>query len=414
MLRQNSSISIRRIAFAHLAIGLFLTTRGAGGQEFDRIVIDGEFPAAYQVELADLNGDKRPDVIAVGGGTCAWYENPTWKKRVVSGPKQTPGVISSAAADFDGDGKVEIAIAFEFSMTQPKKGKLLVAVQGGKLDDPWTLLPIAPYGSIHRLRAGDVDGDKRPDLIVAAIFGPDAKAPDYAGEAPLSVFRKVDWRGESATKFERIALRPVMHAIDLVDIFRIGQPCILTADDLGTSLVRWGKQRAIESTDQWQAPLALTPADPKGARSKRGASEVHAGRMADGQCVLATIEPWHGNRVAIYLAAIETSADGHQNLGRFSGRAVLDETLADGHALCVADVDRDGDDEVFAGHRGKDHRISMYDFDRSVNKWKRTVLDREIAAQDLRSGDLDGDGIPDVVAVGGSTHNVVWYSPKKR
>ena len=38
---------------------------------------------------------------------------------------------------------------------------------------------------------------------------------------------------------------------------------------------------------------------------------------------------------------------------------------------------------------------------------------REIAAQDLRGGDLDGDGTPDVVAVGGATHNVVWYRPRR-
>jgi hypothetical protein len=75
----------------------------------------------------------------------------------------------------------------------------------------------------------------------------------------------------------------------------------------------------------------------------------------------------------------------------------------------VADVDGDGDDEIFAGHRGKDHRISMYDLDRATQKWTRTVLDHDIAAQDLRGGDLDGDGTPDVVAVGGATHNVVWY-----
>ncbi len=95
-------------------------------------------------------------------------------------------------------------------------------------------------------------------------------------------------------------------------------------------------------------------------------------------------------------------------------RTVLDTTLADGHALWVADVDGDGDDEVFAGHRGKDHRVSMYDLDRVQNKWNRTVLDQGIAAQDLRGGDLDGDGTPDVVAVGGATHNVVWYRPKRR
>jgi len=79
----------------------------------------------------------------------------------------------------------------------------------------------------------------------------------------------------------------------------------------------------------------------------------------------------------------------------------------------VADVDGDGDDEVFAGHRGTDHRVSMYDFDRSSGKWTRTVLDKDIAAQDLRGGDLDGDGTPDVVAIGGSTHNVIWYRPRR-
>ena len=94
---------------------------------------------------------------------------------------------------------------------------------------------------------------------------------------------------------------------------------------------------------------------------------------------------------------------------RSARRTVLDDTLADGHALWVADVDGDGDDEVFAGHRGKDHRVSLYDFDRAKKTWSRTVLDRDIAAQDLRGGDIDGDGTPDVVAVGGATHNVVWY-----
>src|SRR3954452_2296104 len=108
-----------------------------------RIVIDDHFPGAYQVEVADVDGDKRPDVIAVGGDTCAWYENPTWKKRIVSSGRQTPGIISSATADLDGDGKAEIAIAFEFAMNEPTHGKLALAVQGDGAGDAWRLVPIA-------------------------------------------------------------------------------------------------------------------------------------------------------------------------------------------------------------------------------------------------------------------------------
>ena len=117
----------------------------AYSQEFDRIVIDAQLPGAYQVEVADVNGDKKPDIVAVGGSTCAWYENPTWKKRIVTGPKETPGIISSATADLDGDGKAEIAIAYEFGMNTPTKGKLLLAGQGSGLDDPWTFKKISRY-----------------------------------------------------------------------------------------------------------------------------------------------------------------------------------------------------------------------------------------------------------------------------
>ena len=97
---------------------------------FDRRVIDADLPGGYQVEVADVNGDKKPDIIALGGSTCAWYENPTWKKRIVTSGKQTPGIISSATADLDGDGKAEIAIGYDFEMNEPTRGKLALAVQG--------------------------------------------------------------------------------------------------------------------------------------------------------------------------------------------------------------------------------------------------------------------------------------------
>jgi hypothetical protein len=370
----------------------------------ERIVVDSDFPSAYQVELADVNGDKKLDIIAVGGGTCAWYENPTWRKRLVSDPRRTPGVISSATADLDHDGKAEIAIAYEFAMNAPAKGKLVLAVQGRGLDDPWKLNPIADLGSIHRLRWGDVDGDGRLELVVAPIFGPGARPPTYASPARLTVFTAADSSSHTAWKGKVVAQRNVMHAIEVIDADGDGRSDILTADNGGVLLVQAKSGELIE----------LIPGSP-GNAPKRGSSEVHLGRLADGRRFLATIDPWHGNEVAVCIAGDYQKYRGvdDRKALHFGPRSVLDGTLADGHALWIADVDRDGDDEVFAGHRGKDHRVSMYDFDRAKNTWSRSVLDRDIAAQDLRGGDLDGDGTPDLVAVGGATHNVVWYRPKR-
>src|SRR3954452_21521815 len=106
---------------------------------FDRVVIDDKFPGGYQVEVADVNGDGHPDVIGVGGGTCAWFENPSWTKRVVTTSAQTPGIISSATADLDGDGKAEVLIAYEFALDKPDKGELVMASQGASTDAPWRL-----------------------------------------------------------------------------------------------------------------------------------------------------------------------------------------------------------------------------------------------------------------------------------
>lgn len=375
-------------------------TPAVRSQEPERILVDGNFPGAYQVEVADVNGDKKPDVIAVGGSTCAWYENPTWRKRIVTGPKETPGIISSATADIDGDGKAEIAIAYEFGMNTPTKGKLLLAEQGTGLDDPWTIKRLGDIGSIHRLRWGDVDGKDGLDLIIAPIFGPEAKPPAYQQAAATIVRYKFDRRTpKNEPALQRLFSCFVLHAIDVVDVTGDGRPDILAADNQGVQLITYDGNGARDGDSAWRTVPLLAGAP--GEAPKRGCSEVHLGR-AGGKRFITTIEPWHGTDVAVCTEKEPLSLN-------FGSRTVIDDTLADGHALWVADVDGDGDDEIFAGHRGKDHRVSMYDFDRTGQTWKKTVIDRDIAAQDLRGGDLDGDGTPDVVAVGGSTHNVMWY-----
>jgi len=368
---------------------------------FERVVIDDAFLGGYQVEVADVNGDGRPDVIGLGGGTCAWFENPGWTKRVVTTAKQTPGIISSATADLDGDGKAEIMIAYEFALEKATQGKLVLASQGTSLDAPWSLRPIADVGSIHRLRFGDVDGDRRPDLIVAPIVGPTAKGPGYnQSPARLVAFRAPERPKEGSWVEETIGECPLLHGIKVLDFDGDRRSEVLSADNLGVTLFR----REPGERGSWSSRVLVAGAP--GTAPKRGASEIQVGRLADGTRFLATVEPWHGTQVAIYRAdrPFPGSGSGPESFGP---RTVIDDTLQDGHALWVADVDGDGDDEVFAGFRGTGTSVLAYDFD--GHAWTRTVLDPATAAQDLRGGDLDGDGTPDFVTIGGKSHNVVWY-----
>jgi hypothetical protein len=125
-----------------------------------------------------------------------------------------------------------------------------------------------------------------------------------------------------------------------------------------------------------------------------------------GRRFLATIEPWHGEQVVVYFEDAP---------GRLWKRHVIDDTFHDGHALACADLDGDGDDEIVAGYRGEGTSLYVYRAaDASAKTWRRQPLDDQMAASGVVVADLDGDGRPDIAAVGASTGNVVWYKNQPR
>ena len=122
--------------------------------------------------------------------------------------------------------------------------------------------------------------------------------------------------------------------------------------------------------------------------------------------MLATIEPMHGNQVVVYLG---------QKLNKHMQRVVLDESLAQGHAIWCADFDGDGRDEVVAAHReakadGSLAGIYLYQStDAKGQRWQRSLLDAPMACEDLWCADFNGDGNIDILAGGRSTHDVNLY-----
>jgi hypothetical protein len=372
----------------------------------ETLTLDPDFPSGYQVEIADLDGDGRPDVVGLGGGTCAWYENPGWKKRIITGPDRTPGIISSSVWKPAGQPAL-VAIAYDFEMNAPRRGKLLVAKVAAELDSAPELVELGAFPSIHRIRWGDVDGDQRPELVVAPIFGAAAMPPDFQQSRAEVLVLRVD---PNTLRCDGPILAAgadhVMHAIRVLDFDADGRDEILCAGNAGITL--------LDQTPNggWSARV-LVPGF-QGQPPARGCSEIHVGRLRQAASqnaipFLATIEPWHGNQVVVYPSRVQVAGPGSPRSEPEPRRVVLDESLDLGHALCVADVDGDGDDEVFAGHRGKDARVSMYDFDGMQLQWVKTVIDPGFRAQDLRSGDLDGDGRPEVVAIAGDPGAIHLY-----
>jgi hypothetical protein len=335
---------------------------------FREHTITDSLKSGYQVVIADLNGDGKPDIVAVDQGSSefAWYENPGWQRHVIA-----PGVsrpINAAAADIDRDGVPEIAILYEFDM-DPAKSTGIVALlhHDGDVHKPWTLREIDRVPTAHRVRWMNVAG--KPVMIMAPLAGASAKPPQY--DAPVSIYfyRAPAWKRELVTDEQHGVLHGIHPAGDE----------LLTAGFLGIRSYRSRSAGAWASTGISQGNLEPCP--------RCGSSDV-----AIGNGFTAAIEPWHGNQVVVY---------------RNRERTVIDTSLDDGHALAVADLNGDGKDEIVAGFRGKGHAVYMYSADGT--NWKRTTVDPSIAAANCAIHDLNGDGKPDIVCIGSSTHNIKWY-----
>jgi hypothetical protein len=392
--------------------------------KFQCIVLDDSFPGGYQVKVADIDGDGKPDVVALGetaAGQVAWYKNPTWKRYPIS-IDRTKNNIDLALHDIDGDGELEIALASDFQLGDSASGGTISWLKRGKsLEEPWEVHRIDAEPTAHRLRWADVDGDGRKELACAPIVGPGAKAPQYDQVPVRLVLYRIPKSDLSDAWPKEIIDETLhmMHALEVCDFDGDGRDELLTGSFEGVHL--FDLQGEGESA-RWKK-IQLCAGDQSGT-SARGSSEISVGQLGGGRRFIATIDPWHGNQVVVYLPPVSQHAGKdspyapEQNPPTSWQRHVLDESLSQGHAVCCADFNRDGSDEIIAGFRGKGGGTYIYcATDESGTRWEKSVLnEREIAAQGFSVFDFDptdfspkGDRHPDFVATGGATHNVHLY-----
>jgi hypothetical protein len=146
---------------------------------------DGTFRAAVSygaggssVAVKDVNGDGKPDLLVVSGGDCTncagvvsvllGNGDGTFQPAVAYGSGGY-AAISLAVGDVNGDGKPDLLVANSCGSSDNCAGNGTVGVLLGKGDG--TFQPAVAYSSggflAVSVAVGDVNGDGKPDLLVA-------------------------------------------------------------------------------------------------------------------------------------------------------------------------------------------------------------------------------------------------------
>ena len=340
----------------------------------------------YQLVAADLNADGRKDLIVIDerATELAWFENPAWERHVLA--VDVPRPLNAACSDIDGDGVPEVVLAYRFeSRPEESVGNVVLLKSGADVRQPWTQREIDRVPTAHRVRWIDPLGNGDKILLLGPMVG--KRFPPQEGDSvPIYFYRPGTWQRET------LSCEPggVLHAIHPLSWDGGPRQQLLCASFLG--LHRFEFLRG-----KWEV-THLSPGDPR-PWPQCGSSEVRLGHLGK-QGFLATIEPWHGNQVVVYVP----------RAGQWP-RTVIEDQMRNGHALAVGDLDGDGKDEIVCGFRGKGHQLSIYQAtDAQGTRWRKTVLDDgAMAGADCLIEDFTADRRADIVCVGASTGNVKLY-----
>jgi hypothetical protein len=390
----------------------------AGPVNFLRHEID-DFPAGYQVAVADLAGRGRPDVIALStdANRVDWYENPFAAPRA-DGDKTADGSkpasmhhagaargavpvpvlsrwtrhpvavtgrnIDLAPYDIDGDGRPEIALASGFYFDQSRRGGQIQWL--GRPSEPgrlWQIHPIAVDPVVHRLRWGDLDGDGRAELVHAPIFGPGSHGAQDPRPAHLWAFSipKDPLRGPwEPWKIDETLT--VLHGLHVSDLDGDGRAEILTASFEGIHLFHFEGPRA---SGHWRKQRISAGAEPAATGTSPGAMGSLPG--ATGSLPASAAAAATPGLTSALAEKQPVAPAGSAPAGARGASEIVPGWLGPGRRF-LASI------EPWHGNQ-----VVVYTRSAPNGPWQRHVLDASLyEGHALVAADLDGDGQDELVA----------------
>jgi len=418
---------------------------GENGRRFRRIVIDNSGPPnPWGKSVGDINGDGLPDLIVGGHGSektsiysrlmaklgipenkeppgqLVWYENPTWRKHLISNNYRFS--TDHEVADVDGDNRADLV-----SLTST--------------DLIWFRNPdwepfIIDRRSLHDIELGDFDGDGDLDIV----------ARNQSGFNHYDGNRLHFYRQDSPFHWQHFMVDiPHGEGLRITDMNGDGRIDVVVSrywyDNPGTlsSDVLWEKN-TYSASWQWadvfidvgdinedgRPDIVLSPAEPEGKRYH--ISCFHSLDSGDAEMREHVIDP-DVETVHHFIAARDLDNDGYvdvltakmhqgedpdditvywnQGGGKRWEKDVIGKKGS--HSMRADDIDNDGDIDFFgANWSGDNQAIELWENQtclKTSTKWKRHVID---ASKPWRSvfilaNDLDQDGYQDILTGG------CWY-----
>jgi len=347
---------------------LAATTESAARQaapQFHQVIVDKRPPGNPWTKLAgDFNGDGKLDV-AIGGqnGPLVWYANPGWLKVQVA--ERGWSTVGGAAGDVDGDGDVDIVPGAQVWFENPR-------TKGDPAKTDWRPHRISVVGT-HDVALVDLDRDGKPDLV-----GRDQSSFGHNAGNQIHF-----WRQQGLEAWNHHAVDcPHGEGLAVGDLDRDGDLDVVIG---GRWLENDGRVNGA-----WQQHTFTT--NWAWADAKVALGDLNGDSFLD--VVLAPAElQGQRYRLAWYEAFRQTTQpDWQEHVVEVSVEAVT-------HGLAVADMDGDTQPDIVTArmHQGAPpQELSVYLNAGKGSGWRKVVVS-ESGSHDILVADLNGDGRPDIL-----------------